>query len=160
MHRDNSSRGFTLVEILVVVAIIGILAVAGIYNYMSAITRTRQKRTMADMRVIALAWEQRAIEARSYATAGFTYPTTNVPYASLRGILRPTYAKDLPSVDGWGRPLQFATDAQGDVYAIRSAGRDGNFESEYPDAVTDDPDCDIVYSAGSFAVYPETMQRD
>ncbi|HEY0142413.1 MAG TPA: prepilin-type N-terminal cleavage/methylation domain-containing protein [Thermoanaerobaculia bacterium] len=160
MHRDKSSRGFTLVEILVVIAIIGILAIAGIYNYMSAITRTRQKRTMADIRVIALAWEQRAIEARSYAVSGFTYPTTNVPYASLQGILRPTYAKELPSLDGWGKPLQFAIDAQGDTYAIRSSGRDGVFETEYPDVVTDDPDCDIVYSAGNFVVYPDTMQKD
>lgn len=159
MHRHNS-RGFTLIEVLVVVAIVGILATAAIYNYMSAVTRTRQKRTMADMRAVALSWEQRAIEARTYSAAGFTFPATDMPYATLHGILSPTYARDLPRLDGWGRPLQFATDAGGEVYAIRSPGRDGIYETAYPDAVTNDPDCDIVYSAGSFVVYPSTAQRD
>lgn len=143
-----------------VVAIIGILATFAIYNYMSALTRTRQKRTMADMRAIALAWEQRAMDSRSYSAAGFTYPANDMPYATLKGILSPTYARDLPRLDGWGRPLQFATDADGDVYAIRSPGRDGVYETAYPDAVTNDPDCDIVYSAGNFAVYPSTAQSD
>lgn len=156
--RKPSSRGFTLIEILVVVAIVGVLAMLAIYNYMNSITRTRQKKTMADIRAIAVAWEQRATEARSYSAAGFAYPTTDVPYATLRGILLPTYTRDLPSVDGWGKPLQFATDANGEVYAIRSAGRDGTFEDAYPDTVTTDPDCDIVYSAGNFVVYPDTAQ--
>jgi type II secretory pathway pseudopilin PulG len=146
--------------VLVVVAIIGILAALAIYNYNSGVTRARQKRTMADIRVIATAWEARGSEAHTYGTSGFTYPSTNVPYQTLAGLLIPTYSGSLPRIDGWNRPLQFAIDADGGTYAIRSAGRDGVFETDYPTQTTDDPDCDIVYSAGNFVVYPGTVQSD
>jgi type II secretion system protein G len=153
-------RGLSLVEILVVVAIIGILAVFAIYNYANAVTRARQKRTMADMRIIATAWEARASEGRNYGTTGFTYLTTNVPYESLAGILTPTYARTLPRLDGWNRPLQFAIEADGSTYALRSAGRDGTFETDYPVEQSEDPDCDIVFSAGNFVVYPAAVQNE
>lgn len=153
-------RGLSLVELLVVVAIIGILVVAAVYNYATAVTRARQKRTMADIRIIATAWEARASEARNYGTSGFAYPATNLPYESLGAILMPTYSRALPRLDGWSRPLQFAIDADGSTYAIRSSGRDGTFETEYPVQLSDDPDCDIVFSAGNFVVYPATVQSE
>lgn len=158
--RRRLQRGFTLLEILIVVAIVGILAAAAIYNYMSALTRARQKRTMADMRTIATAWEARASDGRSYGNAGFTFPTVPVTYQTLSGLLLPTYARTLPNLDGWSRPLEFSVNDDGTLYGIRSPGRDGTFETTYTDGTTDDPDCDIVYSSGSFVVYPATVQND
>ena len=156
--RRRGHAGFTLIELLVVVAIIGILASIAIANYLNAIAKARQKRTMSDIRNIATAWESRNAEKGSYAP-GFTFPTGAVTFSDLDQSLAPTYMKTVPKADGWGRPYEFAF--EGRVYAIRSAGRDGIFEgTDYDSNPTDSPDCDIVYSHGRFVTWPADIQKN
>lgn len=155
--RRRGHAGFTLIELLVVVAIIGILASIAIANYLNAIAKARQKRTMSDIRNIATAWESRNAEKGSYAP-GFTFPTSAVTFDTLEDALTPNYMQSVPKVDGWGRPYEFGY--EGRVYAIRSAGRDGIFEStDYVPNPTDSPDCDIVYSNGRFVTWPADIQK-
>jgi type II secretion system protein G len=159
--RQKQARGFTLLEILVVVAIIAILAAIAIVNYRAALNRAKQKRTVADIRNIATAWEARAGDLARYNAAGFTFPTQSFSYAQLKTILVPTYTQVLPVNDGWNRPLQFAVEQNpANEYGIRSAGRDGVFDTTYVAGVTTDPDCDIVYSGGAFVVYPDVVQTE
>lgn len=140
---------------LVVVAIVGILAAIAIPNLLTAMQRSKQKRTMADMRTVAVALE----------TYGVDHPQEEYPpgeyVASLAPHLQPKYVKDLPELDGWGTGVRYSP-LPNRGYMIRSAGGDKVFEHDSPDeysrGATSNFDCDIVFANGEFVQYPEGVQ--
>lgn len=146
---------------LVVIAIVGILAAIAIPNLLTAMERSKQKRTMADVRTVATAVEAYAVDHKQYPNA--------IDVSSLSGSLVPTYIRSIPAVDGWGHALHYdawASQAGGatDSYAIGSGGKDGAFTHQHlreylasPHATRNFND-DIVYSNGSFVLYPEGTQ--
>ena len=158
-------QGFTLPELLMVVAIIAILAAIAIPNLISALNRARQKRTIADIRAIAVAWEARATDVGKYNAAGVA-DGISLPVAidDLSNVLTPSYIKALPTKDGWGRQYMAFTDVAFDDatvanrYAVVSGGRDGTLNPSQPIGTFTSYDCDIIYSNGTFVAYPEGTQ--
>lgn len=165
-------KGFTLIELLIVVAIIGIIVAIAIPNLLSAVQRSRQKRTMADMRAIANVWETYYTDySYYYNTGNCTHAsgttastddqvTQSLDYSVLTTILVPTYIGKLPRNDGWNAPFYFFVDVttRAQAYRIASGGKNGTLEGDYC-GITKYFDNDIVFSVGQFVEWPEGAQK-
>lgn len=145
--------GFSLVELMIAVVVIGILASIAIPGLLNAVQRGRQKRTMADIRSLGTAVE-------SYALDTSHYPRNYGPGPVEGGVeadLEPYFIVASPLKDGWYNPMLYTSDARGTLYTMTSLGSDG-----VPDSGTGGPtgdfDCDIEFSNGQFVQWPEGMQ--
>ena len=73
---NKSHRGFTLVEIMIVVAIIALLAAIAVPNFLRARKRSQATRILEDLRVIDSAIDQYAIESNK--AGGATVEWTDI----------------------------------------------------------------------------------
>jgi type II secretory pathway pseudopilin PulG len=145
---------------VVLVAVLGILAAIAIPNLLTAMQRSKQKRTMADMRTVLTAVEAYASDKNG------AYPKGGQYVAELESQLTPTYARKLPAVDGWGMALKYEcspSPEQCEKYAIGSAGSDQQWEHEslfeYSEAATGNFAADLVIAGGQFVQHPEGLQN-
>ena len=153
------TKGFTLIEVLITILIIGIVAAIAIPNLLTAIQKSKQKGTMADMRGIGAAIES-YITDNQMAPGGGSADFT----ADLESYLVPFHSKPLPIIDAWGTKLRYRSGAVGptqDLYSIFSYGKDQRLtginpaNSNYPVKAIDDFDKDICFSNGNFTYAPK-----
>ena len=133
-------EGFSLIELLIVVAIIGIIAAIAVPQLMNAMDRGRQRRSMADMRNIATANGTMRVDTGAYALA-------------LADLSANGYMQVTPSNDGWGTGYTYVTGV--DTYTISSLGSDGIAGPPAPVTWINDPyDPDISLTDGQFIQAP------
>jgi len=70
IHKPTTIFAFTLIELLIVVAIIGILAAIAVPNFINAQVRAKVARAQADMRSISTALETYRIQYNTYPPDG------------------------------------------------------------------------------------------
>lgn len=135
MYRFTHSRshGFTLIEIVVVVVIIGLLA---------AMVAPRVMQRTDDAKIVRVANDIRAIEAslNLYKLDNFNYPSSEQGLAALvtkpLGAPEPKnwkqggYLRSLPK-DPWGNEYQYANPGtDGSPFDLYSFGADGKIGGE------------------------------
>lgn len=164
----RSTRGFSLIELLVVVAIIGVIAAILIPALLDSLQKAKQKRTVADIREVGGAWFAWLTDQVGAAAAGqqtFDFNFGNVVEASdLQNTLFPStsffYIQQVPDNDGWGGNYEYRLDPdlQGyPVLGIRSGARDQSMSGDtyiIGPFIATDYDRDIVWADGFFITYP------
>ncbi len=97
MGHDHS---FTLIELLIVVAIIGILAALAVPNFLQAQIRAQLARVMGDFRNLQTALESYHIDHQHYPLYGvYTFPNPKQNLISYRLIPLTTPIAYIPSVN-------------------------------------------------------------
>lgn len=113
------ARGFSLLELMFVLVIIGVLGGIVTYNLVNAGTRARISATEASMRTIAGA-------LKNYAVAYGQYPPTGSGLTMLLND-RPPLINPGDTQDAWDREFDYYSPAEQYEFAIISAGPDGEF---------------------------------
>jgi len=150
---------------VVALSVGGIVAAIVIPNFLNALQRARQHRTVADLRHVGAALERYGADAAAGAVAPMAPGTTA---AELAGHLAPAYLAQVPAADGWKRPYRFACASRAgggscDTFCVGSGGRDGVFELDDLHAYAQAPqgfapglyDQDLVWCDGAFVRWPE-----
>lgn len=127
----NKQQGFTLIEIMVVVVILGILAAIVVPKFMSRPEQARIVKVKQDILAI-----QSALDL--YKLDNSIYPTTDQGLEAL--VKKPTtdpvprnwksegYLQKLPN-DPWGQPYQYINDDEKlKIFSYGPKGKDGNSE--------------------------------
>jgi general secretion pathway protein G len=123
-RRPRSQDGFTLIELMVVILIIGLLATIVVQNLRSATDKAKRVKAQADISQLKSALD------RFYLDAG-SYPSTDQGLQALIAAPDPggvtkdwggPYIEKIPP-DPWGNVYVYQSD--GNSYVLKSFGADG-----------------------------------
>lgn len=124
--RRESEEGFTLVELMVVIVIIGLLATVVLINVLPSQDRAMATKAKADIATLSQAMEMYRLDNLSYPTGSDGLQAlASAPAGAEAGNYRPGgYVKSLPE-DPWGRPYQLAVPGKSGAFDVYSLGADG-----------------------------------
>lgn len=113
----NRGNGFTLVEIMIVIAIVGLLAALAVANFVKARNTTREKVCLTTVHGIARAYEQYVLEFNIDAPSLEDKTQVNL---STEIIGSTNYIKDAPSCPTGGTLSAGANDTSGIIWGCCS----------------------------------------
>jgi len=134
-RRRKSEEGFTLVELMVVIVIIGLLATIVAINVLPSGDTARIQKAKADIANIEQALEMYKLQVGSYPTAtqGLGALVTAPSGVDAGRYQAGGYLKKLPN-DPWNRPYLYASPGKHSAADVWSLGADGKEGGEGVDA--------------------------
>ena len=122
--------GFTLIELMVVMAILGLLATVVVVNILPSQDKAMREKARTDVALIEQALEMFRLDLTRYPTTEEGLDALLAPPAGLANperYRRDGYIKRLPD-DPWGNAYQYASPGLNgavDVYSLGADGREG-----------------------------------
>ena len=110
----SEEEGFTLVELMVVLVILGLLATVVAVNVLPALSKGTAEKAKIDISVLDQGLEMYKLQNLSYPSA-----SDGLQVLAAKGVI-----KKLPK-DPWGRPYRYAMPGQHGPVDIYSLGADG-----------------------------------
>jgi general secretion pathway protein G len=120
----SQQRGFTLLELLVVMVIIGLLAGYVGPKYFAQIGKSEVKTARAQIDALGKALDQYRLDTGRYPTTEQGLLALNAPPAGEGRWGGPYLQKAVP-LDPWGKPYQYKSPGEHGEYELISFGKDG-----------------------------------
>jgi general secretion pathway protein G len=130
----RAQRGFTLIELMVVLVIIGVLGALIVPNVMSRVVTARVTAARTDINVLMQALKLYKLDNQRYPSSEQgLLALVNKPTA---GTIPPNWKPNLDKLpnDPWGNPYQYANPGVKGEIDIYSFGADGQLGGEGNDA--------------------------
>lgn len=132
-HIRNKNMGFTLLELLVVMVIIGLLAGYVAPQYFGVVAKSEVKVAKSQIEAFQKALVTYWLDVGSFPAAELGLAALVTPPAGVKKWAGPYLAKAVP-VDPWGNAYVYVQPGQHGAYDILSYGRDGRSGGQGNDA--------------------------
>ena len=134
-RKINTKKGFTLVELLVVMVIIGLLAALVAPRLFPKLGKGKQSAAKAQIELLGQALDQYRLDVGAYPSTqeGLQALMANPGVENWDG---PYLKKNLP-MDPWGKPYLYQNPGSHGEYDLSSYGRDGKVGGEGEDKDVD-----------------------
>ena len=121
---DRKQRGFTLIELMVVLSIIAMLAALVVPRLFKNVDKSKMQTTKAQISALESALDAYRLDVGSYPTTDQGLQALRVKPSGVEHWDGPYLPKDIP-LDAWSHPYVYKSPSEHGDYEIVSYGGDG-----------------------------------